>query len=375
MRLTESLPWHRRMYRLMRPLFVFAISVFFIFTVVNAGLSYLDRHFIQPVEQGNEAPIPVEIRRGSSVSTIANQLYDAEVIRNKAVFKIYVDFTGKGSKLRAGQYVLAKSMDLQQIIDRLAAGDGRTRVTVKILISEGMTARDIANTLVQKGLLANSKRFLELCDDTAAFSEHEFLQGITHAQDRIYKLEGYLFPDTYEFFEGTPEDVIIKRLLTRFIDIYSDEYASRAQELGMSMDQIVALASLIEKEAKRDDFKKVSAVFHNRLKKGMKLESDAPLQYIKGTKKLVLSGTDMDSSSLFNTYKHTGLPVGPICNPGKEAIEAALFPDETLLTQGYYFFCLTDPKEGTLVFTKTLAEHEKEVAKYRPLWEAFDKQQ
>ena len=140
----------------------------------------------------------------------------------------------------------------------------------------------------------------------------------------------------------------------------------------MDMDEVITLASIIEKEGLRASFSKVSAVFHNRLKENMALGSDVTVQYALGVKRLVLTQSELDTDSAYNTYLHKGLPVGAICNPGDAAIEAALFPDNDYIEEGYLYFALTDPETGELAFTKTLEEHNAVVVEYRPLWEAYD---
>ena len=140
----------------------------------------------------------------------------------------------------------------------------------------------------------------------------------------------------------------------------------------MTIDEVITLASIIEKEAKTADFAKVSAVFHNRIDRDQRLESCATIQYFKNERKLVWTTEELREDSPYNTYLYSGLPVGPICNPSKNAIEAALYPDEQMMEEGYLFFCLGDPDTGELLFAKTLEEHERNKAEYEPLWEAHD---
>jgi UPF0755 protein len=138
--------------------------------------------------------------------------------------------------------------------------------------------------------------------------------------------------------------------------------------MGFTMDQILTLASMIEKEAKEADFAKVSAVFHNRLKAGMKLQSDVTIHYITGVRRMSLTEDDLKVSNAYNTYQITGLPPGPICSPSSAAIDAALYPDQTFLAENYLYFCAKEPENGELYFSRTLQEHEQAVAIYEPLW-------
>ena len=138
------------------------------------------------------------------------------------------------------------------------------------------------------------------------------------------------------------------------------------------MDQVLTLASLIEKEAKESDFARVSAVFRNRLRAGMKLQSDVTIHYITGVRRMSLTQEELNLASPYNTYLNAGLPVGPVCNPSAAAIKAALYPDETLVAEKYLYFCAKEPESGELYFSRTLEEHERAVAVYAPLWQKFD---
>jgi UPF0755 protein len=162
-------------------------------------------------------------------------------------------------------------------------------------------------------------------------------------------------------------------MLDQFEKVFSEEYKQRAQELNMTVDQVVTLASVIEKEAGAKDFAKVSAVFHNRIKKDMPLQSCATISYIKGQTILFASGSDIKIESPYNTYKYKGLPAGPISNPGKNAIQAALYPEQSFLDQ-YYYFAVSDPDTKETVYSKTLKEHNKVVAQYRDVWLEWQKE-
>ena len=153
------------------------------------------------------------------------------------------------------------------------------------------------------------------------------------------------------------------------------EYHDRADELGMTMDQVITMASMIEKEAKNPEFSKVSAVFHNRLKQNMPLGSDVTVKYASGVKRMALTESDLQVNSPYNTYRNRGLPLGPICSPSAAAIQAALYPDEQFLAEQYLYFCSKDPGTGELHFSRTLEEHNLAVSIYAPLWQAYDREQ
>lgn len=364
-----SLAW-----RVIRPVIIFIISLGLVMLLVWGGWSFVENRFILPVAAGDHTDYTVEIKRGSSTQTIAKQLEDVGIIRSAAAFKIYVDVFDQGAKIKSGVYKFNKSMSLEEIVDKLKVGESTTNV-LKFTITEGTTIEDIANILLKNNLLKDKNKFFELCRSGDNFSDYDFISVLSNPDDakRKFKLEGYLFPDTYEVYTDSTEEMIIKKMLNRFSDVFSDAYITRMQELNMTIDEVVTLASLIEKEGKTEDFKKLSAVFHARLQKNMKLESDVTIHYITGTNHLALTDKDTSVDSPYNTYKYTGLPLGPVCNPGKLAIEAALYPDEDFMKQGYLYFCSAEPESGKLVFSKTLAEQNKQVAKYRPLWEEYDK--
>ena len=364
-----------KVWRILRPIAATLLSVGLVAIAMIGAVRYVLSHFIYPVDADDNTPIQVTIPAGSSASKIALLLYNARgedepgLIVSTASFKVYVDFTGKANSLKAGTYVLSRNMTIPEIVNILCAGNEARRVT-RFTIPEGYTAEQIAQALFEAGILEGQEEFLALCKDGTLLSVG-YLDPITNASDRRYALEGYLFPDTYEIYEDASAADILKKMLTRFAVVFSEEDAERAKALNMTTDQVIALASMIEKEAAADeDFARVSAVFHNRLKQGMSMESCATLSYALGVKKYTFTEDEMATVSPYNTYRNKGLPVGPICNPGRAAIQAALYPDEGYLQEGYLYFCNMNPKQtNLLVFSRTYEEHRKNVVKYSPFWE------
>ena len=366
----------KKVWRVVSPVLAFALSLVAVWFALKYAAGFLIDHYVKPVDENDATPIVVEIPKGSGASAIAKILYEAGgedakgLIQNKAVFKVYVDFKGKSSGLKAGTYVLSRNMSISQIVDIICTGNP-PRATVKFTISEGMTVEAIAKRLVDKEILASGERFIELCRTGKAFADrYAFVKRLVDnpPAGRVYLLEGYLFPDTYEVYADATEEEIIIKMLDRFNAIYVRRYVERAEELELSMDDVVVLASIIEKEAKSFDFTKVSAVFHGRLANDMALFSDATLGYILKTNSLEFTQEELDIDSPYNTYKFKGLPAGPISNPGLAAIEAALYPNEQYIQQGFLFFCLMDGKTGALVFARTSEEHAANVEKYKPYW-------
>lgn len=358
-----------------RPIIIFLCACVLVTGILVTAWRYAYTHYIMPPDVNDTTEVEFVVKSGSSVSSIARQLKEADLVRNKGVFQYLSEFIGKGHKLKAGTYTLSRSMELTEIIDVLAAGNPPVEV-MKFTVVEGLTVEGIAKSLMEQGVFTDPSRFLELCrTGEGIVNQYDFLQAAKDgARDgRSYLLEGYLFPDTYEIYVGSSEETVIGKMLDRMNVIYGVTYKKRAEELGMSMDDVIVLASMIEKEGKSSTFAKISSVFHNRLDENMALGSDVTVQYALGIRRLVLTDTDLAVESAYNTYTHKGLPVGAICNPGDAAIQAALYPDSEYVEGKYLYFTLTDPETGELAFTKSLDEHNEIVAKYRGMWAEYDK--
>ena len=377
-RYTKKQKRMRKLWLGIRPTVVMLVSLVIVFLLARTTVNYVLAKYVEPVDKNDATPIEVTIPASSSASSIARILYGAcgydkdGLISSTAAFKVYVDFVGKANSLKAGTYVLSKNMSIKQIVEELCEGNP-AKATVKFTIPEGYTIQNIAKALQEKGLIQNEDQLYVAARTGESFANFAFVAeaGATpNATSRSYVLEGYLFPDTYEVYADASVETILIKMLNRFNEVYSYEYVARAEQLGMTMDQVVTLASLIEREAAAPgDFSKVSAVFHNRLKQDMPLQSCASLSYALGVTKYVFNATEQATESLYNTYKFNGLPVGPVCNPGKAAIEAALYPNEQFVNDGYLFFCNQNPKETSeLIFAKTYEEHQQNVEKYQQYW-------
>ena len=272
-----------------RPFVIWGASIAIVLIVVSLAVNFVVRHYVSAVDPDDPTPYEITIPQNASASSIARILYTAcgedrdGLIVSTASFKVYVDFVGKANSLKAGTYILSKNMTIKEIVNILSEGVP-ARATVRVTIPEGYTVEAIADTLTESGVLAEAGTFKTLCRTTDAFNKYPFLSELTGSGDRLYALEGYLFPDTYEFYADSAAAEVIDRMLTRYYDVYVGEYVDRAKELGFTRDQVMILASIIEREAHdAEDFARVSAVFHNRLKAGMKLESCATLSYATPT--------------------------------------------------------------------------------------------
>ena len=367
--------WYDWIWRLVRPVMVFLASFVIVCGLIYTGLGKVNDMFFAAMDKTDTQVVEFEVPSGSSLSTVSRRLEEAGLISNRTVFKYMADFMGMGQKIQSGDYELTRAMSATEILNRLVSGDGKP-LTMRITIIPGWTVEDVAAYLVQQRVLKTPDEFLALCRTGEAVRGYYFVDDVLARDDagsRRYVLEGYLSPNTYEIYTSAGAEPILRKLLSQTDSAWASSYQERAKEIGMTMDEVFTLASMIEKEAKTADFAKVSAVFHNRLKQNMTLGSDVTVKYASGSQKMALDQTDLAVDSPYNTYRNKGLPVGPICNPSMDAVIAALYPDEQYVAQKYLYFCSTDPDSGELHFSKTLEEHQAAAAMYQPLWEEYDR--
>ncbi len=333
------------------------ILICMIIFMINAlyGYRYIMEGYQQaemPLAEGEG--IVFKVAYGSSTAEIADALKEQGFISNTWLYRVISKIMGFDSVYKAGRYVLTEDMNYYALMLALT-GEPLKNPTQDIMIPEGKTILETAQILSEQGYI-DSDHFLALCERIP--TQYLFMNELAVSPDRKYPLEGYLYPDTYKMDEGWTEQELIDRMLLQFDKVFTYEYYERAKELGMTIDEVVTLASLIEMEAKYPaDFKKISSVFHNRLKKDppMMLQCDATIQYARiyqglGRTTAVLH-KDLEIESPYNTYKHLGLPPGPICSPRADAIVAALYPEET---NYYYFFATPD---GINIYNETFEGH------------------
>lgn len=368
--------WYSWLWSLIRPAAIALCVLVVVAGVAMTGWKWINRRFFAPVNPQDAQEIAFTVASGSSLTRVANNLEAENLIRSRTMFKYYADFLGYGQKIQAGEYKVKRSMSMQEIMELLTTGDGNP-ITRNITVIPGWTVQDIAAYLKDQKILDSEEQFLSLCRSGQAFSAYYYVADVlatANASARRYALEGYLAPDTYEIYTSATAEEIVKKLLSQTEAVFTNEFHDRAEELGMTMDQAITLASMIEKEAKTADFARVSAVFHNRLKKNMTLGSDVTVKYASGVKRMSLTNSDLQIQSPYNTYLNKGLPIGPICSPSAAAIRAALYPDEQFIADQYLYFCSKDPNTGELYFSRTLEEHNLAVSIYAPLWQAYDRE-
>lgn len=326
--------------------FLIGIILFLMIGVIFVKSFYEDS--LGPMEKSNPSDILVHIPPSTSTNEIANILYEKGLIKHPLIFKYEVKKKNVDSKLKAGEYNLSTGMDLNTIIENLTKGV-KDLNTVRFTIPEGYELVQMADKLEKEGLV-NKDRFLDLTSRKENFQDkYDFLNLLEENQS----LEGFLFPSTYEVYIGSTEEEIIDKMLDGFQRIYDKNIKDKLEETDLTLNEVITLASIVEREGKVDSERPlISAVFHNRLKKGMMLQSCATVQYILGERKEVLTNEDTSIPSPYNTYINEGLPPGPIAAPGEASIIAALNPAEV----DYLFFVLTG-EDGSHTFTTTYEEH------------------
>ena len=368
--------WYSGIWQILRPVLIVLTSLLIVFGVVMTVYGAINDNFLTAVDPNDQNEIAFSIESGNSLTRVANNLEEQGLIKNRSFFKYYCDFAGLGQKIQAGDYMLKRNMNMFEVADLLTTGDGNP-ITADMTIIPGTTIETIAASLKEKGILKDTAEFLNICKTGEGVSDYYFIQEELQesgVSERKYLLEGYLAPNTYEVYTDATALQLVKKLLDQTDKVFNSEWQTRADELDMSMDDVINLAAMIEKEAKKADFTKVSAVFHNRLKKDMKLESDVTIHYVTGERRMSLRNSDLAIESPYNTYHVKGLPLGPICNPSPEALNAALYPDESYVAEEYLYFCSKDPDTGELHFSRTLDEHQRAAAIYAPLWTAYDQE-
>lgn len=372
---------------LIRQISVFAVSLAIVITIALFAFNIFYRELLRPVDPGNSTEIKIEIPMGSSLARIADILSRNDLIRNEFVFELFAEFTDQAHKLRAGEYVLSRDMSMQQIIDQLMLGKAIPDV-VRFRIPEGYTVNEMAHHLdsltAENGdnkFEFTAQEFIDSAKDIERYIvDFSFLEHIPQERrEGQFPLEGYLFPDTYEAYsDASPEDIIRMMLRTFERKVYDRVFnetilAHRADELDMTIDEVIVLASIIQAEAGYDEFHKVSAVFHNRLNIDMALQSCSTVLYLIPREEwegpyATDAQIEATKDSKYNTYEHAGLPLGPISAPSQLAVEAALFPYEEFMPPQSRMLFFVYRGDGTHAFNETYEEHRRDVERFEDLW-------
>lgn len=326
-------------------LFVFGVSAILAalcWTAANDVLA-LNKEYLTGV---------ITVSEDVKMSTIADELKDTGMIEYKTVFRVFAFFMGANDKIAPGTYELNTNMDYRALINGMSSGSTK-RMQVTVVIPEGRSVKQIFEILEEKGVSTVEKLNDMAANHPYAFS---FLQDIPLGEPT--RLEGFLFPDTYDFYLGENPLYVINRMLVNFDAKVTEQMRTQIQNMGLTVRQLITIASMIEKESGKDERATIASVIYNRLNSNAtngNLQIDATLQYVldqRGEDRMVTQDDYQTMDSEYNTYKIKGLPPGPITNPGLESIYAAMNPEKT----NYLYYALES--EGKHHFSTTYSEHQ-----------------
>ena len=317
----------------------------------------------QPVDTAQTELVSFEIEQGASVKDVSKALEKEGIIRNSKLFNFYLKFKNV-SGFKSGLYHVSKSMTLDEIIAELSgAGKDKDQNATKVLIREGEQLTDIAKE-VEKSTKYSAEDFMAKVqdEDFLRYLVQKFPKLLTQSYNGYqvkYVLEGYLFPATYDMNDSKTLQMLITEMVAKTDEVMS-KYYDKILESDYTLQETMALASLIEKEGtKLEDRKKISSVFHNRIKENMKLQTDVSVQYALGEHKESLSLSDLEVDSPYNLYQNYGVGPGPYNSPSEDSIVAALEPEKT-----DYLYFLADIHTKEIYYAKTYEEHLELKAKY-----------
>jgi len=336
---------------------IIKLFILLLAAIIIAAYFILGEIFILPKGDFSQETIEVKIRSGLSLKAIADSLQQKGIIEDSRNFIFASKIFKNVNRLKAGKYDIPLGLSVYKVMKIIV--DGRTS-NIRVVIQEGLTSHQIASIMRNK-VEIDSTKFIKLVSDTSIINQFDI---------RSNSLEGYLFPNTYLFHWGISEKEIIKILLKEFNRNFTDSLKTVAQNKGWSIHKILTLASIIEGEALIDSERAViSSVYHNRLKKRMLLQADPTIQYLIPDGPRRLLNRDLKIDSPYNTYLYPGLPPGPVNNPGKNSIVAAINPSET----DYLYFVAKG--DGCHIFSKTLSQHLNAKRKFDSYRRKIKKQQ
>lgn len=298
--------------------------------------------------EGEVFEVELTIPEGASTNLIAELLHAEGLIRHPLALRMYAKAEGVDAELKAGTYRLRSDMAVAEIVEQLRQGGAP--IVLTFTVPEGLTVEETAALLSAQGFGAAAE-FLELMQDPGPAAD--LLPPDAPVRQ---PLEGYLFPDTYHVAPDVTPREIIDLMVGQALRVWTEERRQRARELGLSVHEAMTLAAVVEKEARvAAERPLIAGVFHNRLQEGMRLDADPTVRYalqIPYSEPVLY--VHLESEDPYNTYRHTGLPPGPIASPGEASILAVLYPEET----EYFYFVAKEDGSGEHVFSRTLAEHE-----------------
>lgn len=326
-------------------LIILLMSIVLLVAVGFVSIKYYDRKILKaPLKSKENEVVNITIDKDQNLDDVIDNMDKQGKIKSKRVLKNYIKKVQAPQKVVPGEYVFSSNLNAYDLLLNLKKGIYDNR-PIKVTIPEGYNIDEIGNKLEKQGIIKKE-------DFIKSVKQYKIPSFIKVDNNRKYPLEGYLFPDTYEFFKGMSGDKIIDKMLDRFKYVIKEiEKENNLKIKDNDIDELINMASVIEKEAEKNDERgKVASVFYNRIDKKMKMESCATVLYALGYHKDKLYYKDLKIKSPYNTYLNTGLPIGPICSPGKNSIKAALNPEKT----DYLYF--VSKNDGTHYFTKDYKE-------------------
>lgn len=328
------------------------ISIIVFFVAVTGGSYFLWTGFINSPASTDRTEVVYEVRPGLTLTRVARDLEAKGIVSRANWFLLLARMRGQQNSMKVGEYLLSMNMKPAEVLEMITSGRSLGRA---FTVSEGLNIFEIADLYGKSGFGLRDE-FWKLVNDP------EFASLVLG--ERVSSLEGYLYPETYQITKYTDTRSVVRAMVARFLDVYLRDVQPLAVNSGLSRHQIVTLASIIEKETGAPEERaRISSVFHNRLKKGMLLQTDPTVLYGKaklaGMFEVKISKKDLSDPTEYNTYVIKGLPPGPIANPGRAALLASLQPEST----DYLFF--VSQNDGTHIFSHNYEDHHKAVLRFQ----------
>lgn len=308
--------------------------------------------YLDGISVSYNGPVSFTISQGESIDSIISTLKELDLIQNELAYKMYLKIHKYDSMIKSGEYTFDEGIqNTDELTQWLLQGQEKV---YSYTVPEGWTINQIAVMLFEEKLIEDPIEFMDLSKYNGGWFKFRFQEEVQQTDT----LEGYLYPETY-FVTKPDSKKIIEQMLRQYDSMIEDEYLSRAEEIGMSWNEVMILSSIVEKEAAGPtEMDIVSSVFHNRLRDGWLLQSCAALEYAVPREGYVFSTEELKTDTPYNTYMYAGLPPTPVCNPSIDAIKATLYP----ATTDYFYFVAKG--DGTHAFSKNLTEHNRNVQKY-----------
>lgn len=326
---------------------VYVVPCLWIIAVATCSAMLWMVYFTRTPAAKSSQPITFTVYPAQHVSDIVQNLKDCQLISHQFAFKLYVRIKKEATLIKAGEYEMNTGMNPKTILTILTSGKYKM---YRFTVPEGLNIQEIG-FLAQEAELCSQEQFLSLCND---------IEFINQLKVPGMSLEGYLFPDTYFYSKGTNCKTLIKKMVTTFNKTFNDTWKARAETMGLSLHDVVILASIIEKETGNSEERPlISSVFHNRLNRHMRLESDPTVIYGVSDYDGRIRYKHLRRVTPYNTYKIDGLPAGPIASPGAQSLKAALYPADT------DFLYFVSKNDTTHQFSTNLKDHNDAVRKYQ----------